>query len=417
LANHTLQDLPTNEPSSHRFFFSSFFFPLLLQDVSNVGRNGNANGKGKIAKRSNGVKTRSMTVGVAAAGTNEVSLAPRPGVASDAFEYRNPAAAPRDYTQRPRIAADPNSYQMTGNTDNIDERDADDPLSATAYVQDMYDYFRGKEQHTSVRPVFMETQSHINERMRAILVDWLVEVHLKFKLVPETLYLTINLIDRYLEREEVSRPKLQLVGVTSLLIASKYEEIYPPELRDLVYICDRAYTRQDVSTLARDRVAVSLFTRPMNLPNSPCCISLFRLSLQIIEMEEEILKTLEYQITIPSAHAFLVRFLKAGHADKKIVQLSCYILDGTLQSYNLLHYLPSQLAAAAVFIARRVVGRNSWSPTLLMYSDYCEEEVIPVARAVLTEKASANPELRAVNKKYSSSRYGGVANTTLTCDF
>lgn len=134
-------------------------------------------------------------------------------------------------------------------------------------------------------------------------------------------------------------------------------------------------------------------------------------------MEETILKTLEYQITIPSAHAFLVRYLKAAHADKRIVQLSCYILDGTLQSYNLLHYLPSQLAAAAVFIARRTVGRNSWSPTLLRYAVYCEEDIIPVARAVLAEKGSSSMELRAVNKKYSSSRYGAVANTVLHCDF
>ena len=134
-------------------------------------------------------------------------------------------------------------------------------------------------------------------------------------------------------------------------------------------------------------------------------------------MEETILKKLEYQITIPSAHAFLVRYLKAAHADKKIVQLSCYILDGTLQSYQLLHYLPSQLASAAVFIARRSVGRNSWSPTLLKYAEYCEEEVIPVARAILAEKSSTSPELRAVNKKYTSSRYGGVASTVLTSDF
>jgi len=134
-------------------------------------------------------------------------------------------------------------------------------------------------------------------------------------------------------------------------------------------------------------------------------------------MEESILKTLEYNVTIPSAHAFLVRYLKAGHADKKIVQLSCYILDGTLQSYNLLHYLPSQLAAAAVFIARRVVGRNAWSPTLLKYAMYCEEEIVPVARAILHEKASASEELRAVNKKCSSSRYGGVASYELKCDF
>lgn len=274
------------------------------------------------------------------------------------------------------------SYQHSGQVDDIDERDANDPLCATEYVQDMYKHFRSKETQTSVRPIFMEHQTHINERMRSILVDWLVEVHLKFKLVPETLYLTVNIIDRYLERTEVSRPKLQLVGVTALLIGSKYEEIYPPELRDLVYICDHAYRKE-----------------------------------QILEMEEKVLKTLEYQITIPSAHAFLVRYLKAAHADRKIVQLSCYILDGTLQSYNLLHYLPSQLAAAAVLIARKVVGRNAWSPTLLKYASYCEEDIMPVARAVLAEKSSASQELRAVNKKYSSSRYGGVAGMSIECDF
>jgi cyclin B len=228
----------------------------------------------------------------------------------------------------------------------------------------------------------MENQRHINERMRSILVDWLVEVHLKFKLVPETLYLTVNVIDRFLEKSEVSRPKLQLVGVTALLIASKYEEIYPPELRDLVYICDHAYRKEE-----------------------------------ILEMEEKILKTLEYQITIPSAHAFLVRYLKAAHADRRIVQLSCYILDGTLQSYNLLHYLPSQLAAAAVLIARKTVGRNAWSPTLLKYAEYVEEDIIPVARSILSEKSGASSELRAVNKKYSSQRYGAVANTQLDGDF
>lgn len=161
-------------------------------------------------------------------------------------ESRNPAPSSR-HSGRSKVQPDPNSYQRTGTVDNIDERDQDDPLCVTSYVQDMYVHFREKEHDTSVRPIYMESQPHINERMRSILVDWLVEVHLKFKLVPETLYLTVNIIDRFLENNEVTRPHLQLVGVTSLLIASKYEEIYPPELRDLVYICDRAYTRQNVS--------------------------------------------------------------------------------------------------------------------------------------------------------------------------
>ena len=82
--------------------------------------------------------------------------------------------------------------------------------------------------------------------MRTVLVDWLIEVHLKFKLLPETLYLTVNLIDRYLALESVSRKRLQLIGVTAMLIASKYEEIYPPEIKDFVFVTDQAYNRDDV---------------------------------------------------------------------------------------------------------------------------------------------------------------------------
>jgi hypothetical protein len=115
-------------------------------------------------------------------------------------------------------------------------------------------------------------------------------------------------------------------------------------------------------------------------------------------MEKIILKKLEYQITIPSAHAFLVRYLKAAHADKKIVQLSCFILDGTLQSYNMLHYLPSQLAAAAVFIARRTVGHYAWSPTLLKYAQYREEDVkpshVPCWLRSLTPQRNSRPSTR-----------------------
>jgi hypothetical protein len=140
-------------------------------------------------------------------------------------------------------------YQYSGQVDNVDERDIDDPLCVTSYVQDMYEHFRSKEIATSVRPVYMEDQPFIDERCRSIVVDWLVEVHMKFKLELETLYLTINIIDRYLAKAEVKKLKLQLVGVTALLIASKYEEIYPPELRDLVSICGQNYNGKKVTTL------------------------------------------------------------------------------------------------------------------------------------------------------------------------
>ena len=111
--------------------------------------------------------------------------------------------------------------------------------------------------------------------MRSILVDWLIEVHLKFKLLPETLFITVNIIDRFLEKHKVSKARLQLVGVTALLIASKYEEIYPPDMKDFVFITDKAYSKQDV-----------------------------------VQMEYTILSTLSFDLTFPTALRFLERYHK-----------------------------------------------------------------------------------------------------------
>lgn len=88
-------------------------------------------------------------------------------------------------------------------------------------------------QHESRPHDYMESQPEINESMRAILVDWLVDVHKKFDLSLETLYLTINIIDRFLAIKKVPRVELQLVGISAMLMASKYEEIWPPEVCDL----------------------------------------------------------------------------------------------------------------------------------------------------------------------------------------
>lgn len=80
---------------------------------------------------------------------------------------------------------------------------------------------------------YMASQPDINAKMRSILVDWLIEVHRKFELMPETLYLTLNIVDRFLSMKAVSRKELQLVGISSMLIASKYEEIWAPEVKIL----------------------------------------------------------------------------------------------------------------------------------------------------------------------------------------
>ena len=77
----------------------------------------------------------------------------------------------------------------------------------------------------------------------------------------------------------------------------------------------------------------------------------------------------------------------------------------------------NKVATGAIFIARRTVGRNAWSPTLLKYAEYREEDILPVARTILAEKISSSTKVCAVNKKYVHSRYRGVAKLSIYSDF
>lgn len=116
----------------------------------------------------------------------------------------------------------------------------------TEYVEDMLAYWRVAENKVIVNPSYMLRQSDINPKMREILIDWMVEVQVKFKLKEESLLLAVNILDRFLEQRLVSRGKLQLVGCTSLIIASKYEEIFSPYVSDFVAISDKAYIHEQL---------------------------------------------------------------------------------------------------------------------------------------------------------------------------
>ena len=84
---------------------------------------------------------------------------------------------------------------------------------------------------------------------RAFLVEWIIDVHRKFKLMPETLYVTVNIIDRYLSMEPIRKSELHMLGVTALLIATKYEEIYPPDLKDLLNVAENKFSKIEVLRL------------------------------------------------------------------------------------------------------------------------------------------------------------------------
>ncbi|KAL7215256.1 hypothetical protein ACSBR1_027425 [Camellia fascicularis] len=125
---------------------------------------------------------------------------------------------------------------------NIDAADVDNELAVVEYVEDIYKFYKLTEGESRVHD-YMDSQPEINSKMRSILIDWLTEVHRKFELIPKTLYLTINIVDRYLSMNVVPGRELQLVSISSMLIACKYEEIWAPEVKRIILLKERADSR------------------------------------------------------------------------------------------------------------------------------------------------------------------------------
>nr|XP_018626808.1 G2/mitotic-specific cyclin-2-like isoform X4 [Nicotiana tomentosiformis] len=259
---------------------------------------------------------------------------------------------------------------------DIDSADKKNPLAVVEYIDDMHAYYKKTESSSCAPPNYMEQQFDINERMRAILIDWLIEVHYKFDLMEETLYLTVNLIDRFLAVQQVIRKKLQLVGVTAMLLACKYEEVSVPVVEDLILISDKAYTRKEV-----------------------------------LEMEKLMINTLQFNLSVPTTYVFMMRFLKAAQSDKKVELLSFFMTELCLVEYEMLRFPPSMLAAAAIFTAQCALSApNELSKTCEKYSHYTQDQLLECSRLMVSfHQKAAIGKLTGVYRKYSISKYGFVA--------
>ncbi|GLJ18967.1 hypothetical protein SUGI_0339180 [Cryptomeria japonica] len=262
--------------------------------------------------------------------------------------------------------------------------DHGDPQMCTAYATEIYDNLRIIELKRRASPYYIETiQQEINANMRGILVDWLVEVAEEYKLVPDTLYLTVSYIDRFLSANVVNRQRLQLLGVTCMLVASKYEEICAPHVEEFCYITDNTYTREEV-----------------------------------LEMEIDVLTYLRYDLTTPTTKSFLRRFARAAQTSYKVPSLHLefmgnYLAELTLVEYDFLRYVPSMIAASAVFVARMTLdpGTGPWNSTLEHYTGYKVSDMKDCIQALhhlqLNSKGCA---LTAVREKYRQHKFKCVAN-------
>ncbi|KAM7424701.1 hypothetical protein PAMA_000859 [Pampus argenteus] len=254
---------------------------------------------------------------------------------------------------------------------DVDEQDADMPQLCSEYVKDIYNYLHVLEVQQAVRANYMQGYE-ITERMRALLIDWLVQVHSRFQLLQETLYLTVAVLDRFLQVQPVSRRKLQLVGVTAMLVACKYEEMYAPEVGDFAYITDNAFTKS-----------------------------------QILEMEQLVLRSLNFQLGRPLPLHFLRRASKVANSDVERHTLAKYLMELTLVDYDMVHYRPSEIAAASLCLSQRLLDGLSWSPTQQHYSTYEEAHLKPIMQHIAKNVEILNTgktKFQAVKNKYSSSK-------------
>ncbi|KAI4341220.1 hypothetical protein MLD38_025970 [Melastoma candidum] len=261
---------------------------------------------------------------------------------------------------------------------DIDAADASNELAVSDYVEDLYMFYKEAENECRPRD-YMLSQPEINEKMRAILVDWLVDIHNKFELMPETLYLAINIMDRFLSAEAVPRKELQLLGMGAMFTASKYEEIWAPEVNDFTCIADRAYT-----------------------------------NAQVLVMEKTILRKLEWYLTVPTHYVFLSRFIKASLGDDKLKHMVHFLAELGLMNYGVtIRNSPSMVAASAVYAARCSLNVTpQWNRTLEFHTGYSEAELLTrgCARSLASLHAKAKDEkLQGVYRKYSKSERDAVA--------
>lgn len=217
--------------------------------------------------------------------------------------------------------------------EDLDSGDFDDPLMVSEYVNDIFDYLHELELKTLPDPNYLQMQRNLRPKMRSILVDWMVEVHLKFKLLPETLYLSINIMDRFLSKELVQVDRLQLLATGSLFIAAKYEEVYSPSIKNYAYVTDGAFSEDE-----------------------------------ILGAERFILEILNFNMSYPNPMNFLRRISKADDYDVNTRTIGKYLLEITVIDHKFIGYLPSLCAAAAMFISRKMISKNDWNGNLIHYS-------------------------------------------------
>ena len=200
---------------------------------------------------------------------------------------------------------------------------------------------------------YMDGQSEINWSMRQTLVDWLLQVHLRYHMLPETLWIAVNIVDRFLTKRVVSLIKLQLVGVTAMFVAAKYEEIMAPSVDEFVYMTEKGYTKEE-----------------------------------ILKGERIVLQTLDFKVSqYCSPYSWMRKISKADDYDIQTRTLSKFLTEVTLLDYRFLRVKPSMVAAIGMYTARKMLGGDWVSDCSFMTPLYRRSRIVTIPRGKVSRAA------------------------------
>lgn len=254
--------------------------------------------------------------------------------------------------------------------------DESDPQRASEYATDIM--ARLMEEETAAMPNanYMDGQADLNPKMRSILVDWLIEVHMKYKMMDDTLYLAINIIDRYLSVRVIPRHRLQLIGVVALFIAAKFEEIDPPRAHEFAYITDKTCSKKEV-----------------------------------VNMEARLLSVLEFKVVVPTASHFLDRLQRVNNSDSTHRALTRMILETSLLDMRSARHPPSVLVSSAILLSNEILNRRSVWPSAMVHhtrrSEAALKGCVEDLKSIMDWAKSS--QFQVVQKKYKLDQNHAVA--------
>jgi len=260
---------------------------------------------------------------------------------------------------------------------DFDSETLGDPQQHAEYALETFHYYRQREGVFRV-PGYMVAQQEVTQVMRAILVDWLVEVQESFELNHETLYTAVKMTDLYLSKKQVRKEDLQLVGATACLISCKVDERTPPMVDDFLYVCDDAYSRD-----------------------------------QLMKMERKMLMVVGFDVGYPLTYRFLRRYGRVCKLTMPVLTLARYILELSLMEYSFnVEISESEVAAGCLILALKMKGIQGWGPTLSYYSGYKLADLQPmVDRCLGLLKQPPKDNLKTVRAKYGHKVFHEVAST------